>query len=94
MPTEEVEFQRRIVAERIQLVSQMTRLKNRIQSILHVNLLPRETGGIYSKKGRAQLEVLPLSPDEMRTALRHERLAAELGIIDRDLAQRARTIPT
>lgn len=32
MPTEEVELQRHVMAERTQLVSQMTRLKNRIQS--------------------------------------------------------------
>lgn len=50
MPTEEVELQRRVIAERTQLVSQMTRLKNRIQSILHANLLPRETGRVYSAK--------------------------------------------
>ena len=56
MPTEEVELQRRVIAERTQLVSQMTRLKNRIQSILHANLIPRETGRIFSKKGRARLE--------------------------------------
>lgn len=33
MPPEDVELQRRVVAERTQLVGQMTRLKNRIQSI-------------------------------------------------------------
>ena len=44
MPSPEVEAQRRRVAERAQLVSQMTRLKNRIQSILHANLIPRMGG--------------------------------------------------
>ena len=62
MPTEEVELQRRVIAERTQLVSHMTRLKNRIQSILHANLMPRETGRIFSKAGRARLEALPLPP--------------------------------
>lgn len=71
MPTEEVELQRRVVAERTQLVSQMTRLKNRIQSILHANLLPRETGHVYRLNGQARLQSLPLPADQMRTALRH-----------------------
>ena len=39
MPDEETETRRRVVAERAQLVSQVTRLKNRIQSVLHANLL-------------------------------------------------------
>jgi transposase len=97
MPPEQVELQRRVIAERTQLVSQMTRLKNRIQSILHANLIPRETGRIFSKRGRTRLEGLPLPADQMRMALRHHdelaRLAAELAIIDRDLAQRALADP-
>jgi transposase len=97
MPPEDVELQRRVIAERTQLVGQMTRLKNRIQSILHANLVPKETGHIFSKRGRARLEALPLPADQMRMALRHHdelgRLAAELAIIDRDVAQRALADP-
>ncbi len=52
MPPEDVELQRRVIAERTQLVGQMTRLKNRVQSILHANLVPKETGNIFSKRGR------------------------------------------
>jgi transposase len=37
---EETEAPRRRIAERNQLVSQMTRLKNRVQSVLHANLIP------------------------------------------------------
>lgn len=44
MPPEDVELRRRVIAERTQLVGQMTRLKNRIQSILHANLIPRRRG--------------------------------------------------
>lgn len=91
MPSEKVELQRRQVAERTQLVSQMTRLKNRIQSILHANLMPRETGRVYGPKGRTRLEALPLPSDQMRAALRHHdelgRLAAELAVIDRNIAE-------
>lgn len=97
MPPEDVELQRRIVAERTQLVGQMTRLKNRVQSILHANLIPKETGHIFSKRGRARLEALPLPADQMRMALRHHdelaRLASELAVIDHDLAQRALVDP-
>lgn len=97
MPPEGVELQRRIIAERTQLVGQMTRLKNRIQSLLHANLIPKETGRIFSKRGRARLEALPLPADQMRMALRHHdeltRLATELAIIDRDVAQRALADP-
>lgn len=93
MPPEDVELQRRVIAERTQLVGQMTRLKNRIQSILHANLIPKETGRIFSKHSRARLEALPLPADQMRMALRHHdelvRLAVELAVIDRDLAQHA-----
>jgi transposase len=93
MPPEDVELQRRVIAERTQLVGQMTRLKNRIQSILHANLIPKETGRIFSKHSRARLEALPLPADQMRMALRHHdelvRLAVELAAIDRDLAQHA-----
>jgi transposase len=93
MPPEDVELRRRVIAERTQLVGQMTRLKNRIQSILHANLVPKETGHIFSKRSRARLEALPLPADQMRMALRHHdelvRLAAELAVIDRDVAQHA-----
>lgn len=93
MPTEEVCERRRVIAERTQLVSQMTRLKNRIHSILHANLMPQETGRIFSAKGRTILEGLPLALDPMRMALRHhdeiQRLTAELALIDQDVARYA-----
>lgn len=93
MPTEEVAERRRVIAERTQLVSQMTRLKNRIHSILHANLMPQQTGRIFSVKGRAVLEALPLPIDQIRMALRHhdeiQRLARELEVIDQDVARHA-----
>lgn len=93
MPTEEIEAERRRIAERTQLVSQMTRLKNRIQSVMHANLIPRESGKLYTKTGRKRLEQLALPADQKRLVSRHldelDRLAAELAILDKDLAQRA-----
>src|SRR5215471_15138271 len=38
---EDTEVLRRRVTERTQLVTQMTRLKNRIHAVLHANLIPR-----------------------------------------------------
>ncbi|WP_353506300.1 IS110 family transposase [Variovorax brevis] len=45
MPTEDVVLQRRCIAERAQLVSQTTRLKNRMQSILFIERELRQAGG-------------------------------------------------
>jgi transposase len=52
IPNEDIEALRRRVAERIQLVSQMTRLKNRVHSVLHANLIPRYAGNCSAKRRR------------------------------------------
>lgn len=97
MPTEQVELQRRCIAERTQLISQMTRSKNRIQSILHANLIPPQGGRIYGKDGPSLLGALPIPGDQLRMVLRHHgeiaRLATELAVIDKDLAGRALVDP-
>jgi transposase len=93
MPDEETETRRRVVAERTQLVSQLTRLKNRIQSVLHANLIPPYKGVLFSKRGRAWLEAQPLAEDQRRVVLRHagelDRLGSELAEVDKSLAQKA-----
>ena len=93
MPDEETEARRRVVAERTQLVSQMTRLKNRIQSVLHANLIPPYKGVLFSQRGRAWLETQPLAEDQRRVIVRHagelDRLGAELAEVDKSLAQKA-----
>ena len=93
MPDEETETRRRVVAERTQLVSQMTRLKNRIHSVLHANLIPPYKGTLFSKRGKAWLVAQPLADDQRRVVLRHvgelERLGGELAQVDRSLAQTA-----
>lgn len=93
MLDEETETRRRVVAERTQLVSQMTRLKNRIHSVLHANLIPPYKGNLFSKRGRAWLEAQPLAEDQRRVVLRHagelDRLGGELGQVDKSLAQTA-----
>ncbi|MBQ0819423.1 MULTISPECIES: IS110 family transposase [Microvirga] len=93
MPDEETEARRCVTAERTQLVAQMTRLKNRIHSVLHAHLIPPYQGSLFSKRGRAWLEALPLAEDQRRVILRHagelDRLGAELAELDKSLAQKA-----
>ncbi len=82
-----------MTAERTQLVAQMTRLKNRIHSVLHAHLIPPYQGSLFSQRGRAWLEALPLAEDQRRVILRHagelDRLGAELAEVDKGLAQKA-----
>ncbi|WP_414476501.1 IS110 family transposase [Microvirga sp. M2] len=93
MPDEETEARRRVTAERTQLVAQMTRLKNRIHAVLHAHLIPPYQGSLFSKRGRAWLEALPLAEDQRWVILRHagelDRLGAELAELDKSLAQKA-----
>jgi transposase len=93
LPDDETETRRRVVAERTQLVAQMTRLKNRIQSVLHTHLIAPYPGSLFSKRGRAWLGALPLAEDQRRVVQRHagelDRLGIELAESDKSLAQKA-----
>jgi transposase len=93
VPDEETQTRRRVAAERTQLVSHMTRLKNRIQSVLHANLIPRYAGALFGKRGRAWLDAQPLPEDQKRTIARHlgelDRIGAELAELDKALANQA-----
>src|ERR1700684_238960 len=93
MPDEETETRRRVVAERAQLVSQITRLKNRIQSVLHANLIPPYKGILFSQRGTTWLTAQPPPEDQRRVILPPagdlDRLGAELAEVDKSLAQRA-----
>ena len=93
MPDEATETLRRLVAQRTQVVQQMTRIKNRLHSILHANLIPPFDGELFSVAGRAWLETLPLAADE-RIAIRRyladlDQRAADLDVLDTALAERA-----
>lgn len=89
----ETERKRRVIAERTQLVWQLTRLKNRVQSVLHANLIPPYEGKLFTLRGRKWLKEAPLPVEEMRLINRHliehDRLAEELAVIDRRLAAEA-----
>ena len=90
---EETQARRRLVAERAQLVSHRTRLKNRIQSVLHANLIPRYAGTLFGKRGRAWLQAQPLPEDQRRVIARHlgelDRVGADLAELDKELAKQA-----
>jgi transposase len=92
-PDEDTLALRRLVAERVQLVTHMTRLKNRIHSVLHANLIPPYGGKLFTRGGRAWLAELPLAQDQRRAIERHlrefDRTADEIATMDRALARRA-----
>ena len=92
-PDEDTQALRRRVAERAQLVSHLTRLKNRVHAVLHANLIPRYGGKLFGKGGRAWLAGQPLPEDQRQSVLRHlaehDRVAADLAAVDKTLAKGA-----
>jgi transposase len=65
IPDDETQALRRQVARRAHIVRQRTRLKNRVQSILHRNLIPRcPAADLFGHKGRAWLAEQELPADE------------------------------
>jgi transposase len=93
MPDEATETLRRLVAQRAQVMQQMTRVKNRIHSVLHANLIPPYQGDLFGAAGRAWLDAQPLAVDELLAIRRHlvdlDARAADLSVLDQALAQRA-----
>lgn len=93
MPDEATETLRRLVSQRTQVVQQMTRVKNRIHSILHANLIPPYRGRLFGTAGRAWLEAQPLAPDERLAIQRYladlDHRARDLTVLDQALAERA-----
>ncbi len=83
---------RRQVARRAHIVRQRTRLKNRVQSILHRNLIPRcPAADLFGHKGRAWLaeQDLPLDERQAVEALLRQLdfHGDELKLIDAELAR-------
>jgi transposase len=52
MPDEATETLRRLVAQRSQIVQQMTRIKNRVHGVLHTNFIPPYDGELFSASGQ------------------------------------------
>jgi transposase len=89
---EETQALRRQVARRAHIVRQRTRLKNRVQAILHRNLVPRcPAADLFGHKGRRWLAEQELAADERQAVealLRQlDFHAEELKLIDASLAQ-------
>lgn len=89
---EETQSLRRQVARRAHIVRQRTRLKNRVQAILHRNLVPRcPAADLFGHKGRRWLAEQELPLDERRSVealLRQlDFYAEELRLIETDLAR-------
>jgi transposase len=98
MPDDRTAALRRQVARRSQIVRQRTRLKNRIQAILHAHLVPScPHADILGQKGRTWMAQQPLPADERAALERHvrecDRLAEDLKEIDRELAGEALASP-
>jgi transposase len=83
---------RRQVARRAHIVRQRTRLKNRVQSILHRNLVPRcPAADLFGRKGRVWLAEQELPSDERQAVealLRQlDFHGEELRLVDAELAR-------
>ena len=67
-PDQETQRLRRLTHRRAALVSDRTRLKNRLHSILHHCLIPLPNFDLFSRKGRAWLMQVPLAEKKARPA--------------------------
>jgi len=88
------ERKRRSAARRYQVVRHRTRLKNEVHSILHAHLIPKcPHADLFNARGRAWLSAQPLPEDERAAIDRHvrelDRLAEDLALFDREIAQDA-----
>lgn len=75
-----------------------TRLKNEVHSILHAHLIPKcPHAALFNARGRAWLAAQQLPDDERAAIDRHvrelDRLAEDLALLDREIAQDAMDDP-
>jgi transposase len=93
-PDAATERLRRLVARRYQLVRHRTRIKNEVHAILHAHLIPKcPHADLFNQRGRDWLTRQPVPDDEQGAIARHvrelDRLAADLSVLDHDIAQDA-----
>ena len=92
-PDDDTLHRRRLISERMAVLDQMVRLKSRVHAILHGNLLPKYEGDLFGKAGRKWLAELRVPGDERlileRLLVDLERVAGQLGDLDRNLARQA-----
>jgi transposase len=98
VPDEKTQRLRHLTTERANLVSDRTRLKNRIHAVLHQRLIEAPAGDLFSKANLRWLASLDLDPDGRRTLDRHLRqlahLEAELELLTTELARLAHSDPS
>jgi transposase len=93
-PDAATERKRRLAARRYQVVRHRTRIKNEVHSILHAHLIPKcPHADLFGARGRVWLARQPLPDDERAAVDRHvrelDRLAEDLTVLDREIAQAA-----
>jgi transposase len=93
-PDAGTERKRRSAARRYQIVRHRTRLKNEVHSILHAHLIPKcPHADLFNARGRTWLAAQSLPEDERAAIDRHvrelDRLAEDLALLDRQIAQDA-----
>jgi len=92
-PDQETQRLRRLTHRRAALVSDRTRLKNRLHSILHHKLVPLPEYDLFSRKGLEWLRDIPLAEEEdlaRKSDLRLLRLLEEeIAELDELLAREA-----
>ena len=87
-PDAETQRLRRLTHRRAALVSDRTRLKNRLHSILHHSLVPLPEFDLFSKRGIAWLRVLPLAEEEAQARDSDLRLLEQTELEIAELEQR------
>jgi transposase len=83
-PDRDTQRLRRLTHRRAALVSDRTRLKNRLHSILHHCLIPAPNCDLFSQKGKAWLAEVPLAEEESSARDSDLRLLAQT---EREIAQ-------
>lgn len=90
---EDTQRGRRQTAERMGVLEQLVRTKGRIHAILHANLIPKYSGHLFGKAGKAWLSAQPL-PDEERAIVGRlvdelERNTEQLASLDKTIVREA-----
>jgi transposase len=87
-PDAETQRLRRLTHRRAALVSDRTRLKNRLHSILHHTLVPLPEFDLFSKRGIVWLRELPLAEEEAQARDSDLRLLEQTELEIAELEQR------
>jgi len=82
MPDQQTQKMRRLTVRRATLISERTRIKNRIHSVLAALLVPLPVDDLFSVKGTAWLQCLDLPDDERDQVSSEQRL---LNVVEEEL---------